>query len=251
MHMRIMSPHDAARPPPLPPLQEMRAAALTILPILVAAAPFAMAIGTLGTQAGLSVLEITLMSTLVFAGGSQFVTVELWTEPAVLVTLAFATLIVNLRHVLMGAALAPHLGRFGRKQLALCLFWMTDETWALVLRRAQTTPLTPLYYITLSIILWTTWVAGTLAGAALGTAIEDPRVYGFDFAFAAIFLTLLVGMWRGGRTGWPWATAAATAVLVHQLVPGAWYIFAGAVAGGVVGYVRGGPAARRPAKATP
>ena len=225
---------------PLSPATEMREGAMAVLPIMAAAAPFGLAIGTLATQKGLSVPEITFMSATVFAGGSQFVAVELWTSPAALGTLVLATLIVNLRHVLMGAALAPYLRRFGRGQLALALFAMVDETWALSLRRAQTKPLTPLNYFTMAAMLWVTWVSSALAGAALGSAIEDPSVYGFDFALAAIFLTLLAGMWRGVSTALPWAVAAATAVLVHWLVPGAWSVFCGAIAGGLVGFVRGG-----------
>ena len=224
------------------PAAEARAAALAILPVVAAAAPFGLAIGTLATQAGMSVLEITVMSATVFAGSAQFVAVGLWTEPAALGTLVLATLIVNLRHVLMGAALAPHLRRFGRLRGAVALFAMADEIWALALRRGQTRPLTPVFYLTMAAILWCTWVSATLAGAALGAAIEDPAVYGFDFAFAAIFLTLLAGLWRGGRTAWPWAAAAGTAVVVDWLVPGAWSIFCGAVAGGVVGFLRGGRA---------
>ena len=77
-------------------------------------------------------------------------------------------------------------------------------------------------------------------GALLGGQLDDPAAWGFDFAFAAIFLTLLVGLWRGRRSAAPWIASAVVAVAVDALIPGAWSIFCGALAGAAVGYWRGG-----------
>ena len=97
--------------------------------------PFALVLGALAAAKGLSPLEVMLMSGLVFAGGSQFVAVELWRDPAPLGVLALMALLVNSRHLLMGAALAPRTPHwYGRAWPAL--FFMADEVWALALRRA-------------------------------------------------------------------------------------------------------------------
>jgi predicted branched-subunit amino acid permease len=42
-------------------------------------------------------------------------------------------------------------------------------------------------------------------------------------------------MWRGAKAAVPWAVAGATALVVAALVPGWWFIMAGAVAGSVTG----------------
>ena len=60
--------------------------------------------------------------------------------------------------------------------------------------------------------------------------LQDPARYGLDFAFTAVFLTLLVSLWKGRRTFYPWAAVAA-----HELLPGVWYIALGGVAGTLVG----------------
>ena len=52
-----------------------------------------------------------------------------------------------------------------------------------------------------------------------------------DMAFTAVFLVLLRGMWKGVRPCRPWLVSLLTAALVYKLVPGAWYVAAGAVSG--------------------
>ena len=78
--------------------------AVQILPIALVDVPFAIVLGVLARQAGLSTAEITLMSMLVFAGASQLIAVGLWAFPVPVLTIVLTTLIVNVRHLLMGAA---------------------------------------------------------------------------------------------------------------------------------------------------
>lgn len=59
----------------------------------------------------------------------------------------------------------------------------------------------------------------------------DMSVIGLDFAFPAVFIVLLMGFWKGRETGFVLLASAAAAYLTHTLVPGAWYIAAGALAG--------------------
>ena len=215
---------------------DFAAGARDILPVLIAAAPFGLLLGTLSAQKGLSPAEVAVMSATVFAGGSQFIAIDLWAHPVPVLTLVVSTIVVNLRHVLMGAALAPHLGRFGVGHKAAAMGLLADEVWALAVRRAGERPLTPAYYAGLALPLWVMWVSTTTAGALIGDGIEDPARFGFDFAFAAIFLCLLVGLWQGARrSALPLAVAAATALAAHWTIPGVWYVFLGGLAGAITG----------------
>lgn len=214
---------------------------MAILPVVISVAAYGLLFGTLAAQEGLSATETFLMSALVFAGGSQFVALDLWTTPAAVWTLSAAALVVNLRHVLMGAALAPALKGWPRIRTYGALLLMADENWALAIRRAAEQPLTLPYYMAMALSLYLTWTASTTFGALLGSGLAEPERWGLDFAFAAIFLVLLVGLWRGpARSLWPWLTAAVAAVAVHQSVPGAWYVLAGGIAGTLVGAMLGG-----------
>lgn len=79
--------------------------------------------------------------------------------------------------------------------------------------------------------MYTTWVVFTTIGAIIGPLIGDVHAYGFDMAFVAVFLVLLKGMWRDARASIPWLVSLSCAALTFRLLPGAWYVAAGAVSG--------------------
>ncbi|MEK6298380.1 MAG: AzlC family ABC transporter permease, partial [Paraburkholderia tropica] len=83
----------------------MRAA----LPVMLGFVPFALVLGAQAAQKGLSVLEVPMMTGMNFAGGSEFTAVRLWTSPPHIALIVLMSLLVNARHILMGAALAPRL----------------------------------------------------------------------------------------------------------------------------------------------
>ena len=66
----------------------------------------------------------------------------------------------------------------------------------------------------------------------------DPKKFGIDFMLAAFFATMAVAFFRETRGMAPLVVAIVTAVGVEWLVPGPWYIFAGALAGSLAGAVR-------------
>jgi 4-azaleucine resistance transporter AzlC len=202
-----------------------------IVPLVLAAVPIGFVFGAVAAGNGLSALEATLMSALVFAGGSQFVAMDLWTHPASWSALGLAALLVNLRHVLMGASLERSLGLFRPWQKLPTFMVMADENWALAEARARVKVLTPAFYLGLALPFYLSWIASSLAGALFGALIGDVAVYGLDFAFPAVFIVLLMGFWKGRETGLVLAASAVASLTVHALVPGAWYIAAGALAG--------------------
>ncbi|HET8728201.1 MAG TPA: AzlC family ABC transporter permease [Alphaproteobacteria bacterium] len=229
------------QPPPDGLREEFRAGFLALLPIAVAIVPFGLVLGANGAAQGLSVLEVVLMSGLVFAGSAQFLAIDLWTDPAPWAALGFAALLINLRHVLMGASLASKLGRFGAAGRVVAAFFMVDEIWAVVERRALDRPLTPAFYAGGAAFLYVNWIVLTGLGATLGAFIDDPAAYGLDFAFTAIFIGLVAGFWQGRSSVTVVTASAVAAIVVHRVVPGAWYVIAGALAGVGVAAWQAGP----------
>ena len=205
----------------------LRAAA----PLLVAMVPIGVVFGAVAVSNGLSPLEASLMSLLVFAGGSQFVAMDLWTHPVSWLALSFSALLVNLRHVLMSASISVHLEQFSgwRKYAAMLL--LTDETWALSEFRAATGRLSLSFYTVVGLSIYLVWNVATLSSSMLGSFMGDPERIGLDFAFPAVFIVLLLGFWKGRETGLVLIASAACAYLVHRYVPGAWYVAAGALGG--------------------
>lgn len=211
--------------------REFRAGARDALPAVIAVVPFALLIGALGVQKGLGAGATVAMSATVLAGAAQFVALGLWYEPAPILLIVAATALVNARYLLMGASLAPRLKGFSPAKRRLCLFFLVDESWALAERRARQTRLTPAYYAGLMVPLYSVWVAFTAVGALAGAAIEDPRRFGFDFAFTAIFIGLIVALAGDRASGAAVAASAVAAALTHLLAPGPLPILAGSLAG--------------------
>lgn len=206
---------------------EFRQGTVAVLPAAVAVVPFGLLLGALAAQKGLSPLEVGLMSSLVFAGSAQLVAIEIWTEPAPWVLLALTALTINARHLMMSASLGQKLGGFGLWQRLVGMAFLADEIWALAERRAASGQLHPAYYAGLAALLYGCFVCSTVAGAIVGPAIENPAGWGFDFAFIAIFIGLIVAFWRGPGTGVVIAASAITAVVVENLLGGVWHVLAG------------------------
>jgi len=209
----------------------MLAGAGQALPVVAGVVVFGTVWGALAVQAGLSPLEVVLMSGLVFSGAAQFVAIELWSSPVAVGTIAVAVLMVGLRHVLMSASLEPAMRGIPPRQAYAALFLMVDEAWAMSLRRAAQGGFSLSFYLGLAGLLYLSWLATTLAGALLGGLVADPARYGFDVVFTAIFVVLIVGLWQGKRDIAPWAASAIAAVACHHWVPGNWFIFVGGATG--------------------
>lgn len=210
-----------------------------IAPIIVAAMPIGLVFGAVAASKGLSPLETALMSALVFAGGAQFVAMDIWTHPASWASLGFAAFLVNVRHVLMGASLRRKMGAFRPWQKYAAALIMADENWAMAEARAAHHTLTPAYFAGLSVLFYLNWILSSLAGALLGAFLGDPSLIGLDFAFPAVFIVLVIGFWKGPATGMVLIASAAASIAVYLTVPGAWYIAAGAAAGLVAALLTG------------
>jgi len=213
------------------------------LPVLCGFGPFALVLGAQASQKGLGSLELALMTGLNFGGGSEFAAIRLWTSPPHVLLIVAITFLINSRHLLMGATLAPFLRVLPTHKAFAALFFMCDESWAMGMadarRRAaagEAHPFSLSYYMGVAASLYVVWVLFTSLGVLVGPFIGDVRAWGFDMAFPAVFLVLLRGMWKGWRAALPWLASLAAAAAAYLLVPGAWYVVAGALSGIVVAW---------------
>ncbi|OZI41556.1 AzlC family ABC transporter permease [Bordetella genomosp. 4] len=226
------------------PWAQCCAGALASLPVLFGIIPFGLVLGAQAAQKGLTPFEVPLLTGLNFAGGSEFAALGLWAAPPPLLLIMAVTFLVNSRMLVMGAAMTPFLRHLPKRKVLPSLFLMTDASWALSMadtrRRAQLgiEPAFSLaYYMGTSLVFYVAWIGCTTLGAILGPLLGHPEVYGLDMAFPAVFLVMLRGMWRGVRRAVPWLVSLLAAIVTYKLVPGAWYVAAGAMAGIVTAVV--------------
>lgn len=221
----------------LKPRHEFASGMRAIAPLALAAMPFGMIFGAEALRHGLSAAEIMLMSVAVFAGGAQFMAVGLWKNPVPWIGIAFAVLLVNLRHLLLSASLVRKMGRFNTWQRWLGAFLLADETWATSERRALVQPLTPAFYAGAGLTLYLAWVLATALGTKLGSLVRNPELLGLDFAFPAVFICLVMGFARNWRTAPVVVASAVAALITRQVAGGTWFVIAGGVVGMAVAAV--------------
>ncbi|BBD09779.1 AzlC family ABC transporter permease [Desulfovibrio ferrophilus] len=219
-------------------VQGLRAGAIKTLPVAMGVAIYGLVYGMLAGQSGMTPGEVTAMSALVFAGASQFVALDLWIDPLPVGALIVMAFIVNLRHVLMGAAIQPWFSRLSPLQAYGSMYFMVDESWALTIKDFADGHRRGAFMLGSGLVLFATWLSASLGGLLAGSMVPDPTRYGLDFAFTAAFIALLAGLWRGKSDLPIWIAAAVVAIIGSLLLPGKWYILAGGLAGGLTGALR-------------
>jgi len=205
-------------------------------PVAVSIASYGVVWGVLAGQKGLGVLEVLLMSGLVFAGSSQFVALDSWTPGALpIVSIIAATAIVNLRMLLMSATLRPLVSGLSRPKALAAMFFVSDEQWAMTMAEMRKGGGSVAFLCGTGVLSWLSWAGSTLLGRVLGAFIDNPVKYGLDFAFTATFIALLLGMWKGRSDLVPWLVGALAALLTASVVEGKWYIIVGGIVGSLAG----------------
>lgn len=192
------------------------------LPILLGTSPFGMIYGVAATQAGLPVGVALGMSAFVFAGSAQFLAVGLFGSGAPGLIIVLTTLVVNLRHMLYSASLAPYVRHLNRAWKYLLAFLLTDEAYAVAITHYERSasipaPGTARHWYTLGagITLWISWQLSTAAGVLLGAQV--PSAWGLDFTLALTFIALLVPTLRDRPAGLAALVAGIVALATHDL----------------------------------
>ena len=148
--------------------------------------------GVIARQSGLSVVEASATSLIIFAGASQFAAVDLLRNGADATVIALTVFLVNARHMLMAAALRPFLtGVSVVRRLGLA-YILTDEAFAMGIGRFRRGHRDLAYYAVFGLGLWACWNISTIVGATLGADIREPERFGVDFAITASFAAIVV-----------------------------------------------------------
>lgn len=206
------------------------------IPLLVGAAPFGIVFGALGVSNGLSVGATVGFSLFVFGGASQAIASGLVKAGADMTIIILTTFMVNLRHALYSATLAPYLKGLGQKWLLPLGFWLTDETFLITVKHYQEhadSPHKHWYQLASSLAMYINWNACTLLGLVIGTAIPEMQQWG-ALAMTVTFIGMVVPLLQTRPMLLAGMAAAISAVLL-QTLPNQLWLMAASVIGVLVG----------------
>lgn len=201
-------------------LAELWAGARDTFPLIVGTIPFGVIFGAVAVTSGVSVGGTMAMSAFVFAGSAQFIAAGLAGAGAGALVIVVTTFVVNLRHALYAASLAPHMKHLPQRWLAPLGFWLTDETYVVVVSRysrADGSPHTHWYHLGSALFMYANWQLCTWIGLLAGQSIPNPRAWGLDFALVVTFIGMLAQFIRNRPALAAAGVAGATAVLAHGL----------------------------------
>ncbi len=150
--------------------------------------------GVVGSASGLSVLEIALLTILIYAGSAQFIFCALLLTSSPASAIIVTIFVVNLRHLLMSLTLAPHFTRYSMLRNVGFGTLLTDETFGVaVTKQMQTGKLYGKWMDGLNLTAYIFWILSCVTGAFLGQWVANPEKWGgLDFALIAMFVALLV-----------------------------------------------------------
>lgn len=164
-----------------------------IAPMLLGAAPFGLITGVSAVAAGMAAVDVTFMSLTVFAGASQLAAIALIGSGAAVWVVLLTVLMINLRHVMYAAALAPQVRDLGLGSRAAIGAVLVDHVYAFAsLRFAKRERDLDRrdYVLGLGLTMWLVWTGATAVGAFAGAQL--PPSWQLDFAVPLMFLALLI-----------------------------------------------------------
>jgi len=187
------------------------------MPILLGVIPFGMIYGILALGAGLSPLDAQAMSSVVFAGSAQFMIAKLISAGTPGLIIILTGFVINLRHALYSASLAPFTQHLPLRWKAVLAYVLTDEAYAVsithYLREGDRTN-KHYHLLGAGLALWACWQISTGVGIFLGAQV--PSAWGLDFALPLTFIALVVP----GLKDRPGVITAAVASLAALLLFG-------------------------------
>jgi 4-azaleucine resistance transporter AzlC len=204
-------------------------------PILLGVAPFGVIFGALAVAAHLPVPLAQAMSSVIFAGSAQFVAAQLFANGASGIVIVMVVFVVNLRHALYSASVAPFVKHLGPAWKSVLAYLLTDEAYAVVIshyNKPGDVSRKHWYFLGAGLTLWCSWQISTALGILLGARI--PENWPLSFMLPLTFIALVVPTLRQRST-----VAAALAAGVAGYLTMGWPLKTGLLVAAVAGIATG------------
>ena len=202
--------------------------------------PFGIAAGAAMGATSINPIISILTSPIIFAGAAQIAAVQLLHVGAALGIVVLTVAVINARHLLYSAALAPHLADWTTPQRLGAAFLLADPVYALAAARYDTADAgggmreKRAFYFGAGLTCLVGWTSLLAVGIVAGGFI--PTWVPFELAIPLTFLLLTLPLIKDRAGLVAAAVAGAVALIAHSLPLGVG-LMVGAVAGVVAGAV--------------
>ena len=206
-------------------------------PLLIAVIPFGLVFGVVAAGSEVGPLLGGATSFIIFAGAAQLATLQLIDAGAAGAVVIATALVINARHLMYSAALAPAFREFPRAARFALPYLLTDQAFALSIVRFGEVedPVYRRWFFTgAGLSLWVPWQIFTITGIVLGAQV--PASWSLDFAIPLMFVILLIPTIKGR----PELIAAVIGAMVAVAAADAPYglgLIVGAVSGITAGVI--------------
>lgn len=185
---------------------------LKTLPVMAGYLVLGIGFGIIAEENGYGVIWSILMSTFIYAGSMQYVTISLLTSGVSLITAALTTLMVNARHLFYGISMIEPYKKF-KKTKPYLIFGLTDETYSLVCSGEAPNNIDfskYAFFVTLFNQIY--WIIGSIVGSIIGNLVTL-NFQGIEFAMTALFITVFVDQWRKTKDHFPAIIGLITSIV--------------------------------------
>lgn len=189
-----------------------------VFPLLIGDFPFGLIYGALAIKGGISVPATQLMSSLVFAGSAQFMIAQMVIAAVPGIVIAMAIIVINLRHALYSASIAPYFQHLSDRWKAILAYFLTDEAYVTAVTHYDKVGMTPKghwYFLGAGLGLWTIWQISTGLGIFLGPII--PESWPLDFFLPLTFIAMVIPVLKDKATVGAAIAAGMAAIIAYSL----------------------------------
>ncbi|MGA7229226.1 MAG: AzlC family ABC transporter permease [Acidimicrobiia bacterium] len=192
-----------------------RRAVVDALPLFVPAVPFGLVIGLAISESGINTMVGWSSSWIIFGGAAQLTLISLLGAGTAVAAAVTAGLVVNARHLMYSAALAPTFQRQPRWFRWLGPYVLIDQLFALASVHLDDDPdVFRTYFLSAGLTFWSMWQVTTAIGLIIGPIV--PESWNLEFAVPILFIGLLVL----GLDRWPKVVAALVGAGVSYATAG-------------------------------
>ena len=200
------------------------------LPLQLGVFPFGIIYGIMAIESGLTPMQAFLMSSIIFGGASQIAFVQLISNATPFGVIITTVGAINSRHFLYSISMMDFLKNLSIKWRIGLAYLLTDEAYAISIRRFINEPNKSFIHYHLlgtGITLFLSWQISTLTGILLGGDL--PQFLDLQFIIPLTFIAIIVPMIRSISTFLVVVTSAFSGLILKNLDIQFWIIISGII----------------------